>query len=162
VTFPEALRTLAQRAGVVLKLVPHRLPLAGQEFLIDGRSREWTGGQFADSQQQIELVKRASEVMAAEPIVRLAQCVIYLMNRGDSKMATVELDPHTADQLNALAAASGMTAEAYLKLLLPASANGARAKLSLTELDSLLSENAFDGPTLPTDFSRADIYDGHD
>jgi hypothetical protein len=77
-------------------------------------------------------------------------------------MATLELDPRTAEQLNALAAASGMTAEAYLKLLLPASANGARARLSLAELDSLLSENAFDGPTLPADFSRADIYDGHD
>jgi hypothetical protein len=77
-------------------------------------------------------------------------------------MATLELDPRTAEQLNALAAASGMTAEAYLKLLLPASTNGARARLSLAELDSLLSENAFDGPTLPADFSRADIYDGHD
>ncbi len=77
-------------------------------------------------------------------------------------MATVELDPQTAEQLNALAAASGMTTEAYLKLLLPASANGARSKLSLAEVETLLSENAFDGPTLPVDFSRADIYDGHD
>lgn len=76
-------------------------------------------------------------------------------------MATLELDPRTAEQLNALAAASGMTAEAYLKSLLPATANGARARLSLAELDSLLSENAFDGPTLPADFSRADIYNGH-
>ena len=77
-------------------------------------------------------------------------------------MATLELDPHTAEQLNALAAASGMSAGAYLKLLLPASVNGDGARLSLAELDSLLSENAFDGPTLPADFSRADIYDGHD
>jgi hypothetical protein len=77
-------------------------------------------------------------------------------------MSTVELDPQTAEQLSALAAASGMTAEAYLKLLLPVPSNGSAARLSLAELDSLLSENAFDGPTLPTDFSRADIYDGHD
>jgi hypothetical protein len=77
-------------------------------------------------------------------------------------MSTLELDRHIAEQLNALAAASGMTVEAYLKLLLPASADGARARLSLAELDSLLTENSFDGPTLPADFSRADIYDGHD
>ncbi|HEY3968789.1 MAG TPA: hypothetical protein VGM05_29845 [Planctomycetaceae bacterium] len=77
-------------------------------------------------------------------------------------MATVELETYTADQLHALAAASGMTAEAYLKLLLPASVNDARSKLSLAEVEILLSENAFDGPTLPADFSRADIYDGHD
>jgi hypothetical protein len=77
-------------------------------------------------------------------------------------MATIELDPHTADRLQALAAASGMTADAYLKLLLPVTANGTPPRLSLTELDSLLRENSFDGPTLPADFSRADIYDEHD
>jgi hypothetical protein len=47
-------------------------------------------------------------------------------------------------------------------LLLPPSSNDTHARLSLAELDSLLNENAFDGPTLPADFSRADIYDGHD
>lgn len=35
-------------------------------------------------------------------------------------------------------------------------------RLSLTELDSLLEENAFDGQMLPSDFSRADIYAEHD
>lgn len=77
-------------------------------------------------------------------------------------MATVELDTHTADQLNSFAAASGMTTDVYLKLLLPSAANGTAAKLTLAQVESLLSENAFDGPTLPADFSRADIYDGHD
>ena len=77
-------------------------------------------------------------------------------------MAALELDLHTAEQLNALAAASGMTVEAYLKLLLPASTNGAPVRMSLGELDSLLSENSFDGSTLPANFSRADIYDEHD
>ena len=76
-------------------------------------------------------------------------------------MATIELDPRTADQLNALATASGMTVEAYLQSLLALSANGTSPRLSLAELDNLLSENAFDGPTLPADFSRADIYNGH-
>src|SRR5437868_1052032 len=36
----------AQRACVVLKLVPHRLSLAGQKLLIRGRSRERAGGQL--------------------------------------------------------------------------------------------------------------------
>jgi hypothetical protein len=77
-------------------------------------------------------------------------------------MATVELDQRTAEQLRALAAASGMTAEAYLKLLLPASTNGTHPRLSLDELVALLRENAFDAPSLPSDFSRADIYNEHD
>ena len=76
-------------------------------------------------------------------------------------MATIDVDPRTADQLHALATASGMTVEAYLRSLLPPSANGTPPRLSLAELDALLSEHAFDGPTLPADFSRADIYDGH-
>jgi hypothetical protein len=54
-----------------------------------------------------------------------------------------------------------MTIDAYLRSLLPAPANGAAARLSLEELETPLGENAFDGPTLPADFSRADIYDGH-
>ncbi|HTI51532.1 MAG TPA: hypothetical protein VL475_11295 [Planctomycetaceae bacterium] len=77
-------------------------------------------------------------------------------------MAILEIDPDVAERLNALAAASGMTAEAYLNLLLPAWANGGAPRLSESELDSLLSENSFDGSTLPADFSRADIYDEHD
>ena len=76
-------------------------------------------------------------------------------------MATIELDPQTAERLTALATASGMTIEAYLQSLLPAALNGVPARLSPGELDALLSEHSFDGPTLPADFSRADIYDGH-
>jgi hypothetical protein len=77
-------------------------------------------------------------------------------------MATLELDQQTVDQLNALAAANGMTPQAYLRLLLRASANGASTRLSVEELDSLLRQHAFDGPSLPADFSRADIYNEHD
>ena len=77
-------------------------------------------------------------------------------------MPALQLDPHTAERLEALAAASGLTIDEYLQLLLPAQANGDRAKLSLSELDALLNENAFEGSTLPVDFSRADIYDEHD
>jgi len=76
-------------------------------------------------------------------------------------MAAIQVDPQTAERLNALATASGMTVEAYLQSLLPAPVNGAPARLSPDELETLVSENSFDGPTLPADFSRADIYDGH-
>jgi hypothetical protein len=54
-----------------------------------------------------------------------------------------------------------MTVEAYLRSLLASSQNGTQARLSLDELESLIAEHSFDGPTLPPDFSRADIYDGH-
>ncbi len=76
-------------------------------------------------------------------------------------MPTIELDPQTADRLKALAVASGMTIETYLRSLLPSSANGATPRPSLAELESILAEHAFDGPTLPADFSRTDIYSGH-
>ena len=77
-------------------------------------------------------------------------------------MITLELNPQTAEKISALAAASGMTVDAYLQSLLPSSANGSTPKLSLAELESLLNQHAFDGPTLPSDFSRADIYGEHD
>jgi hypothetical protein len=77
-------------------------------------------------------------------------------------MATIELDSRTAEQLNDLAAAKGMTIDAYLRSLLPPPVNGVAPRLTLVELDALLIENSFDGPTLPADFSRADIYNGHD
>ncbi len=77
-------------------------------------------------------------------------------------MATVVVDENTRDELQAQAAASGMTIDAYVKLLLAGSAAAARPKLSLHDIESLLREHAFDGPTLPSDFSRADIYGEHD
>jgi hypothetical protein len=77
-------------------------------------------------------------------------------------MATVVLDEHTVDELQVQAAASGMTVDAYMKLLLTGPAAVAAPRLSLNELESLLSQHAFDGPTLPSDFSRADIYGEHD
>ena len=54
-----------------------------------------------------------------------------------------------------------MTIDACLRSLLPAPANGPPPRLSPAEFDAPLSENSFDGPSLPADFSRADIYDGH-
>jgi hypothetical protein len=76
-------------------------------------------------------------------------------------MPTIELDQRTADQLNSLATASGMSVDAYLRSLLAGPANVGTGRLSPAELERLLRENAFDGPGLPPDFSRADIYNGH-
>jgi hypothetical protein len=77
-------------------------------------------------------------------------------------MATVILDEHTVDELQAQAAASGMSVDAYVKLLLTGPGAAAAPRLSLGELEELLSQHAFDGPTLPSDFSRAEIYGEHD
>jgi hypothetical protein len=77
-------------------------------------------------------------------------------------MATVVLDEHTVNELRAQAAASGMTVDAYVKLLLTGGATVTASRLSWNEVESILDQQAFDGPTLPSDFSRADIYDEHD
>jgi len=77
-------------------------------------------------------------------------------------MTSVMLDEHTVDELQAQAAASGMTVDAYIMLLLTGGAAIAAPRLSWNEVESLLDQHAFDGPTLPPDFSRADIYNEHD
>jgi hypothetical protein len=41
-------------------------------------------------------------------------------------------------------------------------ANATAGRLSVEDLDLALSELSFDGPGLPTNFSRADIYSDHD
>lgn len=76
-------------------------------------------------------------------------------------MTTVELDTRTVEQLHALASASGMSVDAYLRRLLHASTDRVLQRLSEFEMEALLRELAFDGPTLPADFSRADIYGEH-
>jgi hypothetical protein len=77
-------------------------------------------------------------------------------------MATVVLDEQTADELQMRAAASGMTVDAYVKSLLTETAPVTAPRLSWNEVEALLDEHAYDGPTLPPDFSRADIYSDHD
>ena len=77
-------------------------------------------------------------------------------------MITVELDDRTAERLHSLAAASGLAPTEFLQLLLSAVNSGLPARLTHEQLEGLLNELAFDGPSLPADFSRADIYDEHD
>ena len=76
-------------------------------------------------------------------------------------MTSVMLDEHTVDELQAQAAASGMTVDAYVTLLLAGGDAVAAPRLWWNEVESLLDQYASDGPTLPPDFSRADIYNEH-
>ncbi len=77
-------------------------------------------------------------------------------------MASVVLNDRTVDELEARAAASGMTVDEYVKLLLGAAGTTLAPRPSWNEVESLLEEHAHDGPGLPADFSRADIYYEHD
>lgn len=77
-------------------------------------------------------------------------------------MASVVLNDRTVDELEARARASGMTVDEYVKLLLGAPGATSAARPSWDEVESLLKEHAHDGPALPADFSRADIYCEHD
>jgi len=55
-----------------------------------------------------------------------------------------------------------MTVDEYVKLLLGAAGETSAPTLSWDEVELLLEEHAHDGPALPADFSRADIYCEHD
>jgi hypothetical protein len=79
---------------------------------------------------------------------------------------TIEIDERTAQALEAQAKARGLPLDVYLSVL----AGGKDADLewrqpSLEELNRALDElsaDAIDAPSLPADFSRADIYHDHD
>ena len=76
-------------------------------------------------------------------------------------MANIEVDKKTADTIESLATAEGISTAEYVKRLLPSdpvSANGSSAERFLKDLDAI----AVDAPSLPADFSRDDIYSDHD
>jgi hypothetical protein len=77
-------------------------------------------------------------------------------------MPHIELDDETVRKLSALAEAQGLTVEEYLRSLVPATMIAEQGAHSLDELEKEWAELALRGPSLPPDFSRADIYDGHD
>jgi hypothetical protein len=54
----------------------------------------------------------------------------------------------------------GLSIGDYLKLFIPP--NTAISPVPPEESERLLDELLFSGPSLPPDFSRADIYDSHD
>ena len=69
-------------------------------------------------------------------------------------MVTIQVDEQTAERIATLAKQQGVTAAELLKQLVPdAKRSGREAQELLAEIDRL----SFDGPSLPADFSRADI-----
>jgi hypothetical protein len=75
-------------------------------------------------------------------------------------VANLSIDDATAQLLQARAAAQGLTVDQYVRTLVEPGRTAPR--LSLDEFDAALQELCFDGPTLPADFSRSDIYSDHD
>ena len=82
-------------------------------------------------------------------------------------MISLNIDDKTIEKLNALAAEQGMTLERFLQSLAQQQSlaqKGTEAKSVMTseELENELKPLLFHGPSLPSDFSRADIYFDHD
>lgn len=77
-------------------------------------------------------------------------------------MPQIEVDNETAQRVAAQAAAQGVSPGEYLRAIVPAAVSGSNAMPSMDELDAELESLALELPTLPEDFSRADIYDDHD
>jgi hypothetical protein len=75
-------------------------------------------------------------------------------------MVTIQLHDSVAAALNAQASLQGISLEEYLARL----ANGAAAapRMPDEEIERELDRLSFNGPSLPADFSRADIYLDHD
>ena len=75
-------------------------------------------------------------------------------------MATIDVNEATAKQLHELAASQGLSVEEYVQSLVPRTING--APMSADEFEAQLTALSFHGPSLPPNFSRADIYFDHD
>jgi hypothetical protein len=76
-------------------------------------------------------------------------------------MTSIQLDDDTAKALTAIAMARHMTVDQYLRSLVAGDMAGLENN-STAEFDRELEPLLFDGPTLPADFSRADVYADHD
>ena len=74
-------------------------------------------------------------------------------------MASIQVDDRTAKELQLLATACGKSVQEYLASLV---GNIETPKLSDAEFESELKALTHQGPSLPADFSRADIYADHD
>jgi hypothetical protein len=71
-------------------------------------------------------------------------------------MVTIQIDEQTADGLAKQAQGMGLSVADYLRTLVPA--NGSTQLESWEDLERELLELSTAGPSLPDDFSRADIY----
>lgn len=75
-------------------------------------------------------------------------------------MVMINFDDNTAKKLAQLASGMGMSVEAYVESLIPK--NGTEPLINWDEVEAELEALSFHGPSLPADFSRADIYFNHD
>jgi hypothetical protein len=75
-------------------------------------------------------------------------------------MVTIQLDDDTAKALERKAQSVGMNLVQYLQSLVPMAAPPAR--VSWEEIEQQILSLSTAGPSLPDDFSRADIYQDHD
>lgn len=76
-------------------------------------------------------------------------------------MIAIQIDDSTAKAIASIAAARQMTVDEYLRSLVAHEMEILESK-PVTEFDQELESLLFDGPSLPMDFSRADIYADHD
>ena len=75
-------------------------------------------------------------------------------------MITIQIDEATADGLARQARDKGMSVADYLRTLVPS--KDATPRQDWDELEQEILALSTDGPSLPEDFSRADIYADHD
>ena len=73
-------------------------------------------------------------------------------------MVTIQIDEVTAEGLARQARDKGMSVADYLRTLVPS--NGVTPRQEWDELEQEILALSSDGPSLPEDFSRADIYAG--
>ena len=79
-------------------------------------------------------------------------------------MITIKLDEIVAQALTETAKSLGMTVQEFVRLRVLGEHNGTHAAdaPSGVDFDAELDGLLFSGPTLPADFSRADIYSDHE
>jgi hypothetical protein len=75
-------------------------------------------------------------------------------------MASIQIDEQIATVLQDQAQRSGISLSEYLRELLPVSEMKPRP--SWDEIEAEIKALSSPGPSLPADFSRADMYDDHD
>lgn len=100
----------------------------------------------------------AQHIMNQEEVRRLRRELTGMV-KGD--FTQIEVDGETAQTLVAHAAACGLSPAEYLRSILPTVAPSEGAIIGGAELDNELESLVLALPTLPDDFSRADIYEDH-
>jgi hypothetical protein len=75
-------------------------------------------------------------------------------------MVTIQIDEQTANSLERQAADAGLSVAEYLRSLVPVPTDKTRP--SWDEMESQFVALSTPGPSLPVDFSRADVYGDHD